>query len=502
VYTPLAGTLPSFRTEITVEPNQVPAETLKPSGAPTLARRLGLFDITMLVMGSVIGAGIFVVPHDVAELLPSPALILVAWVLGGVVSLVGSLVYAELTRRRPHVGGQYAFLREAYHPFVAFLYGWCLLWVVQSGGMASVAVVFGRYFLELAHLLPAHHPGSLAQALGAAADAPQAGAVVAAVTIAGLTGLNCLGVRTGSTAQNLFMVLKILAIGTLILAGLLAIGSPGEPPSGEVSPSANGWGIVPALGAALVPVLFAYGGWHTTTFMAAEVCDARRNLPRGLVLGVMGVTVLYLGVNIVCVRVLGVDKLAVTGSPASDVMRHALGTSGAAIISAGIAISAIGFLSQAVLTSPRVYYAMAHDGLFFQSVAWIHPRTRVPVIAVLLQGAFAIIIAMSGTFHQILNYVMSVEMVFLALTALSLFILRRRDAAAGTVACDPVPGHPVTTLLFTVAAMAVVVALFYQYPANSAIGLGIAAAGIPMYAFWRWRNRGQRPEVSADLPHS
>jgi APA family basic amino acid/polyamine antiporter len=188
----------------------------------------------MLVMGSVIGAGIFVVPHDVAELLQSPALILIAWVLGGVASLAGSLVYAELTRRRPHVGGQYAFLREAYHPAVAFLYGWCLLWVVQSGGMASVAVVFGRYFLELGHLVAAHHPGSLAQSLSAAADAPMAGAVVAAVTIGGLTVLNCFGVRTGSTAQNLFMVLKILAIGTLILAGLLVVGEPGERPGQSV----------------------------------------------------------------------------------------------------------------------------------------------------------------------------------------------------------------------------------------------------------------------------
>jgi APA family basic amino acid/polyamine antiporter len=485
-----------------VEPKQVPEETLKPGGASTLARKLGLFDITMLVMGSVIGAGIFVVPHDVAELVHTPALILIVWVLGGVVSLAGSLVYAELSRRRPHVGGQYAFLREAYHPLVAFLYGWCLLWVVQSGGMASVAVVFARYFLELGHLVAAHYAGSLAQALGAAANAPLAGAVVAAVTIAGLTALNCLGVRTGSTAQNLFMVLKILAIGTLILTGLLVMQPPSEPPVSEALPAADGWGIAPALAAALVPVLFAYGGWHTTTFMAAEVCDARRNLPRGLVLGVLGVTVLYLGVNFVCARVLGVDKLAVTGRPASDVMQQVLGAPGAAILSAGIAISAIGFLSQAVLTSPRVYYAMARDGLFFQIVAWIHPRTRVPVIAVLLQGAFAIIIAVSGTFHQILNYVMSVEMVFLALTALSLFIFRRRDAAAGTVPCDPVPGHPVTTLLFTLAAVAVLVALFYQYPANSAIGLGIAVAGIPMYAFWRWRKRGQRPAVTADRPHS
>jgi APA family basic amino acid/polyamine antiporter len=216
------------------------------------------------------------------------------------------------------------------------------------------------------------------------------------------------------------------------------------------------------------------------------------------VLGVLGVTVLYLGVNFVCVRVLGVEKLTVSGSPASDVMRQAMGAPGAAILSAGIAVSAIGFLSQAVLTSPRVYYAMARDGLFFRSVSWIHPRTRVPILAVLLQGAFAIVIAVSGTFHQILNYVMSVEMVFLALTALSLFIFRRRDAAAGTVPRDPAPGHPVTTLLFTAATLAVVVAVLYRYPANSAIGLGIAAAGIPVYFFWRWRNRGQRLKGAAE----
>jgi APA family basic amino acid/polyamine antiporter len=487
---------------VTVDPKQVPPPNREPSDAPTLARRLGLFDITMLVMGSVIGAGIFVVPHDVAERVHTPALILIAWVLGGGVTLAGSLVYADLSRRRPQVGGQYAYLREAYHPLVAFLYGWCLLWVVQSGGMASVAVVFARYFLELGHLFAANHPGSLAQALGAAAGAPMAGAGVAAVTIAGLTALNCLGVRTGSTAQNLFMVLKILALGALIVGGLLVVRPPGERPGAAVPVPAGGWAIAPALAAALVPVLFAYGGWHTTTFLAAEVCEARRNLPRGLVLGVTGVTVLYLGVNVACLRALGGDGLAACGSPAADVLRQALGAPGAALLSAGIAVSAVGFLSQAVLTSPRVYYAMARDGLFFPGVAWIHPRTRVPVLAVLLQGAFAAVIAVSGTFHQILNYVMSVELLFLALTALSLFIIRRRDAAAGTAPRDAVRGHPVTTLLFTAADVAVLAALFWQSPANSAIGLGIAAAGIPVYGFWRWRKRGRQAAAAADFPLS
>jgi APA family basic amino acid/polyamine antiporter len=173
-------------------------------------------------------------------------------------------------------------------------------------------------------------------------------------------------------------------------------------------------------------------------------------------------------------------------------MRRALGGRGAALLSAGIAISAIGFLSQAVLTSPRVYFAMARDGLFFQAVARIHPRTRVPVVAILLQGAFAIVIAVSGTFHQIVNYVMSVELVFLTLTALSLFILRRKDKAAGVEKHDAMPGHPVTTVVFAASTIAVVAAIFYEYPENSAIGIGIAAAGVPVYAFWRWWNDGKK----------
>jgi APA family basic amino acid/polyamine antiporter len=509
--------------EATLDPKLVPAEIPKPGEAPTLARALSLFDITMLVMGSVIGAGIFVVPHDVAKVVHRPELVLIAWVLGGVVSLAGSLVYADLVRRRPHVGGQYAFLREAYHPVVAFLYGWCLLWVIQSGGMASVAVVFARYFMELGHLFPAILSGSPAEAPGTAASDTLVGKVIAAVAIACLTAVNCLGVRTASTAQNLFMVLKVLAIVALIGCGLLVALPSGGQSGGPIADTAGAetagaWWMVPALAAALVPVLFAYGGWHTTTFMAAEVRDARRNLPRGLLLGVAGVTVLYLGVNYVCLRVLGVEELAANGSPAYEVMRRALGGRGAALLSAGIAVSALGFLSQAVLTSPRVYFAMARDGLFFQAVARIHPRTRVPVVAILLQGAFASVIAVSGTFHQILNYVMSVELVFLALTALSLFILRRRDKVDALVARDTVPrhivardtvpghiaardtvpGHPVTTLLFAAATLAVVAAIVYEYPANSAIGLGIAAAGLPVYAFWRWWNRGRKNTVELD----
>jgi APA family basic amino acid/polyamine antiporter len=461
--------------------------------APELARRLGLFDVTMLVMGSVIGAGIFVTPHEVATLVQSPAWILLAWSAGGVITLAGSLVYAELTRRRPHVGGQYAFLREAYHPAVAFVYGWSLLWIIQSGGMAFVAAVFGRYSRELVQLLSDRLAiGTLGQSLQDPALAQITERSAAAVAIAILAMINCLGVRAGSTTQNVFMVLKIAAILALVLCGLLFAHSATVPEATlEATQLIEPLGslLVLAFANALVPVLFSYGGSHTTTFMAAEVRDSARTLPSGLVLGVLGVIALYLAVNLACLHTLGAVGLARSTSPASDVMRRAVGDAGAVFISIGIAVSAVGFLSQATLTSPRVYYAMARDGLFFRWIAAVHPRTRAPVMAILLQGAFAMVIAVSGTAGQILNYVMSVEMIFFTLTSLSLFVLRRRDAGKETVDGFSAWGHPLTTLVYALANLTLVLALFYRSPANSAIGVGIAVAGLPVYIGWRWRQK-------------
>jgi APA family basic amino acid/polyamine antiporter len=445
-----------------------------PIPTPALAPRLGLFDITMLVMGSVIGAGIFKVPHTVAALVPAPALVLAAWVVGGLISMAGGLVYADLTRRRPHVGGQYAFLREAYHPALAFVYGWSLLWIIQSGGMAAVALVFGSYFNQLLHLL------------GATA-APGSDALTAALAIAAVTAVNCTGARAGSTAQNVFMSLKILAILTLVLCGLLAADARWPVRGGHEAP--GDWLSPTAFAAALVQVFFAYGGWHTTTFLAAEVRDPTRTLPRGLILGVTGVIVLYLGVSLACLRVLGAEELAVNTSPAAAVMQRVLGAPGAVLLSAGVAVSALGFVSQASLTSPRVYYAMARDGVFFRGVAWLHPRTRSPVIAVLLQGTFALVLAMTRTFQEILNSVMCVEMTFFALTALGLFVIRRRDGLAPGPARRAVTGHPVTTLLFATINVALVLDLFYREPASSAVVAAIALAGLPAYYLWTRRSR-------------
>jgi len=466
-------------------PGHTPARQPVDADAPQLARRLGLFDATMIVMGGIIGSGIFINAYVVARQLHPPLLVLGAWAMGGLIALAGAFIYAELAAHRPQVGGQYAYIREAFHPLPAFLYGWTLLLVTQTGGMAAVAVTFARYFLELSRVaLPDW--------------------TVAALALAGLTVINCLGVRAGSTAQNVLMVLKVLAILSLIACGLVlapaAGGAGGHTGAGGAGAGAGArhaldgplsFELVTAFGAAMVPVLFAYGGWQTAAFVAGEIREPRRNLPRGLIMGVAGVVVLYLAVNAVCVRVLGTAGLARSETPASDVMRSALGASGARVIAAGIALSTLGFLSQSMLTAPRVYFAMADDGLFFKSVAWLDPRTRVPVVAIALQGALAILIAVSGRYEQILNYVVSVDWIFFALAASCVFVLRKQDtrAASPAAAGYEVPGHPVTTAAFIAVSLLVVANTVYKYPANSAIGLALLLLGVPAYLVWKPRGR-------------
>jgi APA family basic amino acid/polyamine antiporter len=445
-----------------------------------LARRLGLFDATMLVMGGIIGSGIFMNPSVAARHVHTPFLILAVWTLGGLVALAAGFIWAELATVRPEVGGQYAYLREAFHPLVAFLYGWGLLLVIQTGGMAAVAVTFARYFLELTNL-------------------QMADGIVAALALALLTIVNCLGVRAGGTVQSVLMVLKILAIVALVFCGLFLTGPRDThgiyAEAGGISFDISAglktsFAFATMIGAAMVPVLFAYGGWQTATFVAGEIREPSRNLPRALVIGVSAVVVLYLAVNFVCVRVLGVSGLANTTTPASDVMRMALGPTGARLIAAGIAISTLGFLSQSMLTAPRVYFAMAEDGLFFGAVAKLSRRSRVPVIAIVMQGLLATVIALSGKYEQILNYVVSVDFIFFGLTAMCVFIFRRRfkaERASGPLA--RVPGHPITTAIFIAVCWLVVINTVFQYPRNTLIGLVILLAGIPAYFLWQRRNQ-------------
>lgn len=427
----------------------------------------------MLVMGGIVGSGIFINPYVVAQQVHTPALILGAWIFGGIIGVGGAFIWAELAAILPEVGGQYAYLREAYHPAVAFLYGWVLLLVIQTGGMAAVSITFARYFLELTGM---HSPDW----------------IVATVALSILTLVNCLGVKTGGRTQSVLMVMKIVAISALVIAGLALTGK-----HVTITTAAERHSSLTSFGAAMVPVLFAYGGWQTANFLAAEVKEPKKNLPRGLVLGVLGVVVLYLGVNWVCLRALGPQGLAATTTPATAVMRLALGQRGAMLIAAAIAISTLGFLSQSILTAPRVYFAMANDGLFFHAVAWLDPRTRVPVVAIVLQSVWTIVIALSGRYEQILNYVIAMDFLFFGLTATTIFVFRRRVARGEIDAGDGhrMPGHPVSTAIFVVICWWVVGNTIYRYPENSLIGFVLLFAGIPVY--WFWSRRASAPSANS-----
>jgi len=420
----------------------------------------------MIVMGGIIGSGIFMNPYVVARRVHTVPLILACWFLGGLVALAGAFIYAELAAQRPNlIGGQYAYLREAYHPAVGFLYGWALLLVVQTGGMAAVAVTSTRYILELTHL-------------------PVDASIVTALILILLTIINCVGVKAGTTVQNVLMVIKILALVMLVVCALWFVGTPAltfKPLLTEPA-SAN---LIVIFAAAMGPVMFSYGGWHTASFIAGEMRRPERDLSRGLLIGVVGVVVLYLTANVIYLGALGAEGLAQNTAPASSVMKLALGETGVKLIAIGIAISTLGFLSQSMLTAPRVYFAMAEDRVFFKGVAYVSPRSRVPVVAIALQGITAIVIALSGTFEQILNYVVSVDFIAYGLTATCLFVFRRRAQAATGYR---VPGHPVTTIFFILVCWGVVAGTVYSFPKNTLIGLAIVLAGLPVYFLWR-RNR-------------
>jgi APA family basic amino acid/polyamine antiporter len=306
------------------------------------------------------------------------------------------------------------------------------------------------------------------------------------LAIASFTAINALGVRSGAGTQNVFMAVKIAAIAGFVFVGIVAP----RAASVALGPAAAAGTSAAAIGLAMVPVLFAYSGWQTASFMSAELKTPERTLPRGLILGVSCVVILYLAVNAVCVRVLGPAGLAATRTPASAIAQVAFGPIGGRIMAAVVAVSTLGFLSNQILTSPRVYFQMAADGTFFRGLAWIDPRTHVPSFAILAQGAVAAIVALSGRYDQILNYVTSVDYVFFGLAGVALIVFRRRDTAeSGTRPHIRLPGYPWTAIAFVAISWAVVGDVVFKSPGDTSIGLGIMLAGLPVYAIFRAVNR-------------
>jgi len=429
----------------------------------TYARRLGLFSGTMAVIGGIIGGGIFLTPATVAQRVGSATLIVAAWVIGGVVALVGALSFGELGARRPQAGGGYVYLRETWGPLPAFLYGWALLFLIATGAIAAVAIMFATYALPLVGL------------------SPRLTVPVAAGAIVFLTGINYVGVKPAAVTQNIFTVLKLAALAALIAVGLST--APAAALYRPLPPS-TATHVVVALGAALVPILFTYGGWQQTNFIAEEIIEPERNLPRALVLGVSVVVAVYLLANVAYLRVLGPVGLAVNSAPAAAVMRAVLGPVGGTIIAAGVAVSTFGFLNLVILVTPRVFQAMAADGVFFSRLAELHPIYRTPSAAIVLQGGWAIVLTLFyGTFSQLVDYVAFGDWIFFGLTVAGLFVYRRRDAAPQAV--FGVPGYPWTPALFVLAALYVVASSVLANPRNALIGTGLLLLGVPVYRVFR-----------------
>jgi APA family basic amino acid/polyamine antiporter len=424
----------------------------------------------MAVIGGIIGSGVFLGPEVVAARVRTAGLTLAAWVVGGGVALAGAFCFGELGARRPRAGGGYVYLRDAFGPLPAFLYGWALLLVIATGATAAVAVTFASYAVSLVGLSPG---ATLPLAVGA---------------IVAVSAINYVGVKPAALTQNAFTLLKLAAVTALIVTGLAA-GSGSAPPPVPLTPPEGPVGVVLALGAALVPILFAYGGWQQTNFIAEELIAPQRDLPRALVSGVVGVVVVYLLANLAYLRVLGVAGLAASTAPAADVMARVLGPLGRRFISAGIALSTFGFLNLVILVTPRVFQAMAADGVFLQGLARLHPNYRTPTRAIVFMAAWSIVLAVSGTYAELLDYVVFGDWIFFGLTVASLFLYRSR--AMGTP--EPgfrVPAYPWTPALFVLAAAYVVTSSIVANPKNAVIGTCLLALGVPAYGLARPRRRG------------
>jgi basic amino acid/polyamine antiporter, APA family len=424
-------------------------------------RALGPFDATMVVVGGIIGSGIFINPHLVAQRLSSGTAVLAAWVVGGGIALAGAFAFAELAALFPRAGGEYVYLREAYHPLVAFLFGWASLLMIQGGGLAAVAIAFAEYALRLA--------GRETSGAG----------VLAVLSIAIVAGINVVGVKPGSRLLNVLVILKLAALATLIAGGLLL----SRPAAATASSAAvPGGANLLAFGAALVPIFFTYGGWQSVNLVAEETHDPKRTLPVALMAGIAIVITVYLLANVVYLTVLSRTGLAATATPAAETVARIFGPGSDRLIAAAIAISAFGFLDLTLLAQTRIYYAMGRDGVFFSGLAKLHPRFQTPAFAILLQAGWGIVLVLTGTYGELVDSVVFGDAIFFALTVAAILIFRRRfpvsQREAGTFRS---PLYPLLPVLFVAATVAIVASTIQSNPRRSAFGAALLGLGVPVY---------------------
>jgi APA family basic amino acid/polyamine antiporter len=433
----------------------------------TLERTLGLRDLILLIIGTVIGSGIFIVPGAVLrQVQGGVGLAMLVWFAGGILSLLGALTYGELAAMNPKAGGIYIYIRDCFSPLPAFLYGWTLFLVISSGSIATLAVAFSAYLGEIVPLTPALSK------------------LIAVAMIVIVTVINVLGTRESANVQNWTTAIKVAAI-LIMSSALLWLGRGFRGAGLTFWPAGDGASLAAGFGLAMIGVLWAYEGWQYVTFSAGETVNAQRNFPRALLIGSAALIVIYLLANVAYLAALGPTKASQTNSIAATAVTAVAGPGTSKFVALAILISIFSAANGIALTAPRVYYAMARDGLFFHRLAEVHPRFRTPAFAVLAGSAWAAVLAATGTFEQLLTYVVFSGWLFYALGAACIFVYRRRAREVGIP--YRVPGYPWTPLLFILSAAALVINTIATQPVRAAVGLGVVVLGTPVYFIWRSR---------------
>src|ERR1039457_2041696 len=445
-----------------------------------LPRRLTLVDTTLLVVGGIIGTGVFFNSSNVAERVHTPGLILTAWLIGGAIALIGALSYAELGAMMPQVGGEYAFLREGWHPIVGFLYGWALLLVISTGAIAAVTMKFAE---TLATLVPALQSPLKIKLTGLAA-------------LWGLAAVNYFGVKPGALVQNVFTTGKLIALACLIALGF----STHLPSHLTLHPFAAGGyegSFIIAMGAAMAPILFSYGGWQNSTYTAGEIVNPQKTVPRASIIGILIVIVVYLAANVTHLHVLPADFIRHTTTLATDAAQKLMGDAGARFISVAIVVSTFGFIDMTMLTAPRVFYAMARDGLLFGAAAYIHPKYKTPTVVLGFYTLLTSVMMLGGSYGALLSYATFGDWIFFGATVGAVFTLRRKYPDL------PRPyrvwGYPALPALFVIVAFTFVVINFIANQPQTTYGLLLILSGIPAFFLFRYLNcRGRRSAASLE----
>lgn len=433
-----------------------------------LRRELTLLDSTMINVGSMIGSGIFIVPATIALYLQSSALILAVWIVGGLVSLFGALSVAELGAMMPRAGGQYVYLRQAYSPLWGFLYGWTAFAVINTASIAAVAVTFAAY---MGYFFPME---------------PMAIKVLAIASIVFLTAINCFGVKLGALVQNGFTIMKMAAVLALVLVSFLLSGGT----IGNFSPflpSLLSTSLIGPLGLALIAVLWSYDGWIEITYVAGEVKNPQKTLPRSLMISTLSVIALYVLVNAGFSFVMSIDEISHSSLVASDAATKTIGPIGAALVAVAVIISTFGTNNGFIFTCPRIYYAMAREGLFFRWLAYVSPKYQTPIPSLIVQAVLASLLILTGTYDQLTTYVVFASFLFYAMSAGAVIIMRHREP--GRERPYRAWGYPLTPIVFIVFALTLVTNTIIDNPSDSIIGLAIVIAGVPAYFYWRRTGR-------------